>query len=71
MCVDTAGKLDEIVRMKVFDFVSAWLAKREITYVPESNEYEKGMPNERELEVSSMGILSVPLNDKAQPELLG
>ena len=41
------------------------------TYVPESNEYVKGIPNERELDVSSMGILSVPLNDTFQPESLG
>ena len=41
------------------------------TYVPESNEYVKGIANERELVVSSMGILSVPLNVADHPELPG
>ena len=43
----------------------------EYTYVPESNEYEKGTDNERELDVPSMGILSMLPNDIDQPELLG
>ena len=43
----------------------------EHTYVPESNEYVKGMASERELDESSMGILSVPLKVAVQPELPG
>ena len=41
------------------------------TYVPESNEYVKGMANPSLLDVSSMGIARVPLNVKDQPESSG
>ena len=41
------------------------------TYRPESNEYVKGIAIPRELDVSSMGIASVPLNVIDQPESLG
>lgn len=41
------------------------------TYVPESNEYVNGMANPSLLDVSSIGIASVPLNVIDQPESLG
>ena len=41
------------------------------TYVPESNEYVKGIAIPSVLDVSSMGIASVPLNVTDQPESLG
>ena len=53
------------------EFVKKFPVTMEYTYVPESNEYEKGTDNERELDVPSMGILSVLPNDIFQPELLG
>ena len=51
-------------------FASAWYQWKH-TYVPESNEYVNGIASERELEESSMGILSVPLKVAVQPELPG
>ena len=63
-CVDTMGNQNEVWHSPI-NFVIVH------TYRPESNEYVKGIAIARELDVSSMGIASVPLNVIDQPESLG